>query len=48
MPALAAARGLHALVDGLIQNWLLDPDAFRLEPAGQQAIDAYLAGLGLA
>ena len=47
MPALAAARGLHALVDGLIQNWLLDPDAFRLEPAGQQAIDAYLAGLGL-
>lgn len=48
MPALAAARGLHALVDGLIQNWLLDPDAFKLESAGQQAIDAYLAGLGLA
>ncbi len=48
MPALAAARGLHALVDGLIQNWLLDPDSFALEPAGRQAIDAYLAGLGLA
>ena len=48
MPAQAAARGLHALVDGLIQNWLLDPRSFPLEPAGRQAIDAYLAGLGLA
>ena len=48
MPAQAAARGLHALVDGLIQNWLLDPRSFALEPAGRQAIDAYLAGLGLA
>ena len=48
MPARAAARGLHALVDGLIQNWLLDPQSFQLEKAGQQAIDAYLAGLGLA
>ncbi len=48
MPAQAAARGLHALVDGLIQNWLLDPQSFQLEGAGRQAIDAYLAGLGLA
>jgi TetR/AcrR family acrAB operon transcriptional repressor len=48
MPAQAAARGLHALVDGLIQNWLLDPQSFQLENAGRQAIDAYLAGLGLA
>jgi TetR/AcrR family acrAB operon transcriptional repressor len=48
IPARAAARGLHALVDGLIQNWLLDPQAFQLESAGRQAIDAYLAGLGLA
>jgi len=47
MPAPAAARGLHALVDGLIQNWLLDPGSFALEPAGRQAIDTYLAGLGL-
>jgi TetR/AcrR family acrAB operon transcriptional repressor len=47
IPAPAAARGLHALVDGLIQNWLLDPSAFQLESAGRQAIDAYLAGLGL-
>ncbi|MEO8656673.1 MAG: TetR family transcriptional regulator, partial [Ramlibacter sp.] len=35
MPAQAAARGLHALVDGLIQNWLLDPRSFALEAAGR-------------
>jgi len=45
--AEAAARGLHALVDGLIQNWLLDSGAFALEAAGRQLIDIYLAGLGL-
>jgi TetR/AcrR family transcriptional regulator, acrAB operon repressor len=48
VPAYAAARGLHALVGGLIQDWLLDPRAFALEPTGTRAIDAYLAGLGLA
>ncbi len=48
MPAVAAARGLHALVAGLIQDWLLDPAEFQLEAAGRHAIDAYLAGLGLA
>ncbi|MBC7468470.1 MAG: TetR family transcriptional regulator [Ramlibacter sp.] len=48
IPAAAAAHGLHALVDGLIQNWLLDPGAFDLVRTGGQAIDSYLAGLGLA
>lgn len=48
MPAEAAARGLHALVDGLIQNWLLDPTAFNLPRTGRQVMDNYLAGLGLA
>ena len=47
LPAEAAARGLHALVDGLIQNWLLDPGAFDLARAGGQILDAYFAGLGL-
>jgi TetR/AcrR family transcriptional regulator, acrAB operon repressor len=47
LPAQAAARGLHALVDGLIQNWLLDPSAFDLPRAGRQVLDTYLAGLGL-
>lgn len=47
IPPAEAARGLHALVDGLIQNWLLDPQSFELEPTGRFSIDAYLAGLGL-
>ena len=47
VPAPAAARGLHALVDGLIQNWLLDCSAFDLVRTGEKAMDAYLAGLGL-
>lgn len=42
-----AAIGLHALVNGLIQNWLLDPLAFDLMEAGRHTIDTYLAGLGL-
>jgi TetR/AcrR family acrAB operon transcriptional repressor len=45
MPARAAAIGLHALLDGLIQNWMLDPNAFDLVKVGPQALDAYLAGL---
>jgi TetR/AcrR family acrAB operon transcriptional repressor len=48
IPAAAAAHGLHALLDGLIQNWLLDPAAFDLVRTGEQALDSYLAGLGLA
>lgn len=46
--APVAAHGLHALLDGLIQNWLLDASAFDLERTGRQAMDAYLAGLGFA
>ena len=42
-----AAIGLHALIDGLMHNWLLDPKAFDLEVVGAQALDAYLAGLSL-
>ena len=47
VPATVAAQGLHALVDGLIQDWLLDPSAFQLEVAGPKAVDTYLRGLGL-
>jgi TetR/AcrR family transcriptional regulator, acrAB operon repressor len=46
VPASAAAQGLHAMIDGLIQNWLLDPEAFDLLGVGQHAIDIYLRGLG--
>jgi TetR/AcrR family acrAB operon transcriptional repressor len=48
IPAAAAAHGLHALIDGLIQNWLLDRSAFDLVRTGEHAVDAYLRGLGLA
>ena len=44
--AHSAAIGLFALLDGLMTNWLLQPEAFDLEVVGAQALDAYLAGLG--
>jgi len=40
-----AAIALHALIDGLMHNWLLEPKSFDLEAVGVQALDAYLAGL---
>ena len=43
---VAATVGLHALLDGLMHNWLLDPQAFDLEVVGAQALDTYLTGLG--
>ena len=42
----SAATGLFALLDGLMNNWLLQPEAFDLEVVGAQALDAYLVGLG--
>ncbi len=47
IPARAAALGLHALIEGLIQNWMLDPQSFDLVKVGQQVLDAYLAGLAV-
>ncbi len=47
VPARASAIALHALTSGLIENWLLDPSAFDLAKVGEQALDAYLAGLAL-
>jgi TetR/AcrR family acrAB operon transcriptional repressor len=43
--ARAAALGLHALFDGLLQNWMLVPRGFDLVRVGTQVFDAYLAGL---
>lgn len=42
-----AAHGFHAMIDGLIQNWLLDPLAFDLVESWGCARDVYPAGLGL-
>ncbi|MHB1200452.1 MAG: TetR family transcriptional regulator [Polaromonas sp.] len=44
--ARVAAHGLHALIDGLIQNWLLDPTAFDLLGVGERTMNVYLCGLG--
>jgi TetR/AcrR family acrAB operon transcriptional repressor len=43
-PAMAA-RGLHALMVGLIHTWMLDPSAFKLVAVAQVAIRIYLKGL---
>ncbi len=42
-----AAIGLHALLDGLLQSWMLDPGGFALRAVGSQAIERYLAGLAV-
>jgi TetR/AcrR family transcriptional regulator, acrAB operon repressor len=42
-----ASIGLHALIDGLIDNWLLDPAYFDLGVEAAKLIDIYLAGLGV-
>jgi TetR/AcrR family transcriptional regulator, acrAB operon repressor len=47
IPPRAAALGMFALVDGLIQNWMLDPKAFDLVRVGKQVLDSYLAGLAV-
>jgi TetR/AcrR family acrAB operon transcriptional repressor len=47
MSALVAAQGLHGLVVGLINSWLLAPHVFDLEAVADAAIKTYLAGLGL-
>lgn len=39
------AIGLHAMVDGLVYNWILDPAGFDLLLVGTQVVDAYLGGL---
>ena len=46
VPSALAALGLHALVDGLIQNWLLHPQAFDFVHVGQSAMDVYFTVLG--
>ncbi len=42
----AAAIGLHAMMDGLIVNWLLHPAEFSLFKEGGKMLDTYLRGLG--
>lgn len=39
------AQGLHALVSGLFETWLLEGEAFDLLPSARQAIGTYLIGV---
>jgi TetR/AcrR family acrAB operon transcriptional repressor len=48
MTPMEAAIGLHALFNGLMQNWILNDGAFDLIKVGRVSTDAYLSGLGLA
>jgi len=43
--AARAALGLHAYVDGLIYDWLLDPGSFDLGREAEALVDQYLDGL---
>jgi len=47
LPVAMAAQGLHSLVGGLIEDWLLEPEAFDLVEAGRNLLLVYLTGLGL-
>ena len=40
-----AARALHAYIEGIMDQWVLDPAAFDLAAAAPALIDAMLAGL---
>jgi TetR/AcrR family acrAB operon transcriptional repressor len=44
-PALESAIGLHALIDGLIQNWMLEPATFDLQVVGARTLELLLTGL---
>lgn len=44
-PPRVAAVGLHALMDGLLYNWLLDPQAFDLQATGRLLLETFLRGL---
>ncbi len=37
--------GIYALVDGLIENWLLDPDSFDLVETGSRLVESFCLGL---
>ena len=49
LPASANANqiviGMVAMIDGIIYNWLLDPDYFDIIQAAEHALDTFIAGL---
>jgi len=47
MSAEMAARGLHAMFSGLIQDWFLNNFDFNIIESGRKFTDTFLRGLGL-
>lgn len=47
IPAKVAAWGLHGLIAGLMQDWLLDTTVYDLVATGEAVLDVYFKGLGL-
>ncbi len=45
LDAKLATQGLHALMVGIMHEWVLDPSAYDLGAAAPALIDTYLAGL---
>ena len=45
IPLRTLALGLFSVMDGLLNNWLLDPNAFDLVEVGSHIIDVHLAGV---
>ena len=43
--AVTAAQAVHAIIDGLIQNWMLDNTAYDLSAVRQNVMNVYLDGL---
>ena len=39
------ALGLWSVMDGLIRNWMFEPDSFRLVEVGADVVDTVLRGL---
>ncbi|MDM0013899.1 TetR family transcriptional regulator [Variovorax sp. J22P168] len=46
VPGALAAQGLYALLRGLIDAWVVHPQAYDLRRTGRAALFAYLRGLG--
>lgn len=47
MTPVCAAVALHAMLDGLIRNWILGQASFDLDAVGRSGAEAFLMGLGL-
>ena len=43
---VTAAQRVHAIIDELIQNWVLDNTAYDMCAVGQDVTNVYLVGLG--